>query len=81
MPDRTYIPFEDGLIFESQGYGKVQKCQFCGKPAEHANCKAHRKECPLHCDNSNQPPSVCIGDGLIIMITLGLIYLIYKIKN
>ena len=61
MNDKTYIPFEDGLIFESQGYSKVQKCQFCSKLAEHANCKAHRKECPLYCDNLNQPPSVCVG--------------------
>ena len=70
LNDNLYVPFEDGLIFETQGYHRVQKCQFCGKPTEHANCHARRKECPLHCNNLNQQPNVYIGDGVLIIITI-----------
>ena len=33
LNDNLYVSFEDGLIFETQGYHRIQKCEFCGKPA------------------------------------------------
>lgn len=73
---QTYVPFEDGLIFESQGYGKIKKCQFCDKPAEHANCHAHKKDCPLHCDYN--VPETSIGEPWVLLLMIPIYYFIKK---
>ena len=75
---QAYVPFEDGIILESQGYYQVkdkQKCEYCGNPAQHANCHAHRKWCPYYCGNNHNDMS--IGSDWILLIFIP-IYLIIK---
>lgn len=74
---QTYAPFEDGIILESQGYYQVkdkQKCEYCGRPAQHADCHAHQKWCPYYCGNNNGVP---VGSEFTLLIGV-FIYLIIK---
>lgn len=78
IQQNDYVPFEDGIIFESQGYYQVrdkQKCEYFGKPANPANCHAHHKWCIYHCDYNAQ--SIPIGSDFVLLWLIG-IYLIIK---
>lgn len=77
IEESTYVPFQDGIIFSTQGYYKIQHCPYCGKPAEHANCHSHRQDCPLYCDNIN-PVELSLGNESIILMVLLVIYSIVK---
>ena len=75
---QTYVPFEDGIILESQGYYQVkdkQKCEYCGKTANPANCHAHHKWCIYHCDYKE--PNLSVGSEWSLLIFIP-IYLIIK---
>lgn len=76
----NYIPFQDGIIFESQGYynNRMPKCEFCGKPAQVANCHSHEDWCPYSCDYNNEVP---VGNELILLIIIPIYLLIKKFKN
>ena len=69
----TYVPFQTGWAIETYG---VQRCEYCGKPAKHANCHAHEKWCPYSCNQSNVP----VGSEFTIIPIL-FVYLFYKIYN
>ena len=76
----TYIPFQDGIILESQSYYSINgndkpKCEYCGKPAQVANCHAHEKWCPYSCDYNSPVP---IGDSILPLMIISTIYLVSK---
>lgn len=68
-----YKPFDD-VKFDDRG---GLKCEYCGKPTEHANCHAHKDWCPLSCDHnkSNLPA----GGGFTELSILLIIYTLFKI--
>lgn len=77
MTNEDYVPFQDGIIFESQGYGKKsQKCEYCGKPAQHADCHAHRRDCPYYC--GNDPVETPVPDGIFCLLLFTVVYLFIK---
>lgn len=68
-----YKPFEVDNFLETQ---KVERCYYCNKSI-HANCHAHKdSRCPYSCGYINPTP---VGDGIIIMIGLILVYTLIKI--
>lgn len=81
VSEDTYIPFQDGIILESQGYYRISKCEYCGKPASPANCHAHREDCPLYCHDEN-PNELSLNGDIFIFIGLVILYSVVKfIKN
>jgi len=58
------------------GKGGHLKCEYCGKPAQHANCRAHKKWCPLSCDNLNSVP---LGNDFVVLSCIILVYSLLKI--
>ena len=76
--NQNYVPFEDGIIIESQGYYKIHKCEYCGKPNNNANCHAHESWCPRYCDGGyNELP---LGNGIVFLLLLAVVYLVGKYK-
>ncbi len=71
----NYKPFEE-VKFDSRGR---PKCEYCGKPAEHANCHAHKHWCPYYCGNENQLSLT--GDLLVFSIITVLYIIIKKFKK
>ena len=69
----TYVPFQTGWTIEEY---RANKCEYCGKPAQHANCHAHEKWCPYSCDYSNVP-----AGSEIAIIPILFVYLFYKVYN
>lgn len=69
----TYIPFQTGWIIEEY---RANKCEYCGKPAQHANCHAHEKWCPYSCGYNSVP----VGSEIAIIPIL-FVYLFYKAYN
>lgn len=98
----TYVPFSDGIIFQTQGYEvinqnkfkeedtytdyydsffrgdtqKNHKCQYCGKPDYHANCRGHERWCPIYC--GDDVPGLPLGNDFFILGTILLIYTLVK---
>lgn len=78
-----YTPFQDygfgdnkNANFDERGR---PKCEYCGKPAQHANCHAHKKWCPYYC---NPNPMPLDGEPIILgSIALAYIVLIFIVKN
>jgi hypothetical protein len=70
----NYKSFEE-VKFDSRGR---PKCQYCGKPAEHANCHAHKDWCPYYC---NPNPMSLNGEILSFSIIILFYILIKKFKK
>lgn len=66
----TYVPFHTGWAIEEY---KSNKCEYCGKPAQHANCHAHEKWCPYSCDYNN----VSVGSELTLA-WIAIAYIVVK---
>lgn len=66
----NYKPFEE-VKFDDRGQ---PKCEYCGKPAQHANCHAHEHWCPYYCD----PNPMSLNGEVIILSVIVLFYTIYK---
>lgn len=58
---------------EVQVTDKKDRCTTCGANMK-SNCKAHAVWCPNYCNNNQVP----IGDGLDILLFLGIFYMICK---
>lgn len=66
----TYTPFQTGWAIDTYS---IQKCEYCGKPAQNANCHAHEKWCPYGCSYSN----VSAGSELALA-WLAIVYIAVK---
>ena len=66
----TYVPFQTGWTVDEY---KSNKCEYCGKPAQHANCHAHEKWCPYSCSYSN----VSVGSELVLA-WIAIAYIVVK---
>lgn len=69
----TYVPFQTGWAIDTYS---VQKCEYCGKPAAHANCHAHKDWCPYSCSYSSVP-----AGSEIAIVPILFVYLFYKVYN
>lgn len=65
-----YVPFQTGWVIEAYG---ANKCEYCGKPTQHANCHAHEKWCPYSCGYNN----VSVGSELSLL-WLAMAYVVVK---
>ena len=63
----NYKPFEE-IRFDSNC---KPKCEYCGKPAEHANCHAHKHWCPYYCN----PNPMSLGNDIFIFSIILTIYI------
>ena len=66
----TYVPFQTGWTIEEY---RAKRCEYCGKPAQHANCHAHEKWCPYSCGYNN----VSVGSELAL-VWLTIAYVVVK---
>ena len=76
--NEKYIPFEDGLIGEAQGFHRVEKCEYCGKAPVHANCHAHESWCPYYC---KEPVSVPVGSEWTLLLLIPIYVIIKRLKR
>lgn len=81
--NQEYVPFSDGITYTlSNNKPDKNRCEYCGANMN-ADCHAHAKWCPYHCDDEDCNPVPLDFDisAFIFMLSLLGIYSIYKIPT
>jgi hypothetical protein len=70
--NQNYVPFQDGILNNGKFVKFDKFCEYCGANMR-ADCHAHAKWCPYHCNVKAVP----IG-GISIILSFLVIYMVVK---